>query len=154
MTNLDNVTDFGHSEGIHQKLVEVDPGVFQGSRGPAFSVDILAQFSITNVLSITSVTIPPVKGICRWWLCVDDGNEWTHQQIDFVRNFCTFNQSKRNSVLIHCDHGSSRSTGGMIIWQMIDKNFTKEDAYSYIKSRNQFANCREEILRSIPDIFS
>lgn len=65
---------FDPSEGIDHKLVEIEPGVFQGSRWPARDGAVLQQYGITQVLSITTVQIPTVKEICRWCLPVNDGH--------------------------------------------------------------------------------
>ena len=145
------IIKFDPSEGIDQKLVEIEPGVWQGSRGPAFDINALQQYGITQVLSITVVTIPPTKCICLWQLCVDDGQPWTEEQIAFVRTFCQFCLYDRRIFLIHCDHGSSRSTGAMVIWKMVSSRMDKYQAYAYMRENNPYANCRQEILDSLPE---
>lgn len=147
------IIKFPPTEGIDQKLVEIEPGVWQGSRGPAFDLNTLQTYGITQVLSITAVTIPPTKGVCRWWLCVDDGNPWTSEQIEFIYAFCMFCLLESKIFLIHCDHGSSRSTGGMVIWKMVSEWINKDEAYKFVRDNNPYANCRQEILDSIPKTF-
>ena len=145
------IIKFSPTERIDQKMVEVEPGVWQGSRGPAFDLAVLQQYGISQVLSITTVAIPPTKGICRWWLCVDDGKPWNEEQIAFVKAFCLFCPHNRRLFLIHCDHGSSRSTGAMVIWKMVSSNMDKYQAYAYMRENNPYANCRQEILDSLPE---
>lgn len=147
------IIKFDPSEGIDQKLVQIDDLLYQGSRGPGFDANTLSQFGITQVLSITTVNVPPIGRVCRWWLSIDDGHLWTMEQITFVRWFCQFCLCFACTALIHCDHGSSRSTGGTIIWKMIKHGMNKVEAYESIRNINPYANCRQEILDSLPERF-
>lgn len=128
--------------------------IYQGSRGPASDDKVLAKHKITQVLSITNVTLQPIRKACRWVLPVDDNNGWTEEQIDFVKTFCEFVQKNDYIALIHCDHGISRSSGGMIIWHMVMTNSSKDEAYNWVRLLNPYVNCHQEIFNSIPERFS
>ena len=145
-----NIIKFNSSEGIDQKLIELEPGFFHGSRGPASDDVVLIQYGVTQVLSITSVTLPPIRAACRWHLAVDDGQGWSEEQIDFVKAFCMFVFTHHPRAIIHCDHGASRSSGGVILWKMLKDGMSRDTAYAWLRSINPYANCRQEILDSLP----
>ena len=147
------IIKFDPSKGTDHKMVKIDDLLYQGSRLPGFDIDILRQYGITQVLSITTALPPEIRGLCRWWLSIEDGQPWTMEQITFVRWFCSFCLCFACTALIHCDHGNSRSAGGAIIWKMVKHGDCKADAYVNLLKVNPYVNCRQEILDSLPDKF-
>ena len=51
---MSNITKLEPSDGIDQKIVEIDAGVFQGSRGAGTRPEVAEQFDIKYILSITT----------------------------------------------------------------------------------------------------
>lgn len=150
---MGQILKFSNSEGIDQKLVEIAPGLWQGSRGPAQDDTVLNQYGITQILSVTRVTLAPLRKACRWTLSMDDNQGWSKEQIDFVLTFVKFISKNHCNAIAHCDHGASRSSGAITIWRMWTEAQDKNTAYSWLRSINPYANMHPEILNSLPNRF-
>ena len=148
---MGQILKFGNTEGIDQKLVEIAPGLWQGSRGPAQDEVVLSQYGITQILSITRVTLQPLQRVCRWTLSMDDNLGWTKEQIDFALTFFRFIDRNNRNAIVHCDHGASRSSGAIILWKMLNFDVSKADANIWLRSVNPYSNVHPEIFASLPE---
>jgi predicted protein tyrosine phosphatase len=146
-----NIIHFPNTEGIDQKMVEIAPTLWQTSRGPAQSDEILTQYNVKHVLSVTAVTLAPIRSANRWTLAIDDNLPWLRGQIEFVVAFCNFANSHEGSAIIHCDHGASRSSGAVILWLMTQERLTREEAWAKLHLSNPYANPHAAIIESLPD---
>ena len=148
---MGQILKFGNTEGIDQKLVEIAPGLWQGSRGPAQDDEVLRQHKITQVLSITRVTLQPLQKVCRWTLSMDDNLGWSREQVEFTLAFFRFIDRNGCNAIVHCDHGASRSSGAIILWKMLNYHVDKMDANLWLRSVNPYSNIHPAIFASLPE---
>lgn len=142
---------FPRADGIDHRLVEVEPGLFQGSCLPGFDADIQRRFGIEMVLSVTTKSVPGVKETCRYWMCMEDGEPWSDTLIGFVRRFAR--DSRNNVALVHCDHGVSRSGGAIVVCLMERHRSSKDEAFRLLQAVDPAARVHEAIWNSIPTRF-
>lgn len=141
---------FDQSEGIHHYMVDIDGIMHQGSRGPAQSDEILRRAGIVGVLSVTAVSLQPIREAFRWTMAIDDNLAWSERQVQFVLNFCKFIKTAGSKGLVHCDHGASRSSGAAILWIMFSTGVDKEEASRRLTGVNPRARVHPAIFASLP----
>lgn len=148
------IKTYGESEGISHYLAQLEPLLFQGSRGPGQSEDVLREHGITQILSVTSVSLTPTKSAFRWIMPIDDNLPWPRDHVEFVLAFCDFAYDMNQRALIHCDHGRSRSSGAVILWKMRLDGINKHEAKDWLLANNPNTAIHPGIFDSLPDRIS
>lgn len=101
--------------------------LFLGTRAAAESEEVLKQYGIQSVLSLTTdeVDVPSfIKE--RKWVCIEDYG--TERVSDHFESCFEFIDNSTAPVLVHCEAGMSRSAT-IVIAYMMSKGKTLEEAY-------------------------
>lgn len=134
------LTGFFVDLGPDYSIDEIIPRLFLSGDDPATSKEILDSKSITHIINLTSNVgnkfEPEIKyqKISIYDLPSVNIMEHFKSSFEFIEK--ALNDNEKNSILVHCNRGVSRSSTIVIGYLMQKKIFPLyHDAYNYVKSK-------------------
>jgi protein-tyrosine phosphatase len=121
-------------DSLSEPINHIVDNIFIGNLLAAIDDSILDKYEIKSIVQVFD-GFKPTHNKYNYLLIEIDDNLNTDIQMYF-NNFINFiNKYKNENILIHCQHGSSRSGSFVIFYLMYFKKMTFDEAFTFAKNK-------------------
>ncbi|XP_011297297.1 dual specificity protein phosphatase 19 [Fopius arisanus] len=131
------------------QVAEVAPGVFLSSQDPVFSLEILKNLEIRNILSLGIEPHVKFEGISYSFVDMLDVPEFGI--LEAMDNCLEVIRNRRGNILVHCNAGVSRSATVAIAYLM-EEGMSFPEAFNKVRSVRPCARPNEGFIKQLKDM--
>lgn len=119
-----------------QQCTEIVPGnVFLGNESDANNQQLISQLGITAIVSLNPVCLQPdILRSLDAWLYQPVKDQSDQQILNVLDTVVEFMRNHRR-VLVHCQHGVSRSSTAVMAYLIKTKGITHGEAFELVKEK-------------------
>jgi len=122
-------------KAMSQEINHVIDNIYIGNLFSSIDIDILKENNIKNIVQVIDFDNSCIDNID--YLKININDDVNTDISKYYENFINFIKNKTENILIHCQHGSSRSGSFIILYLMHFHKMSYENALKYAQSKRK-----------------
>jgi len=127
-------------KSMSDDINHVIDNVYIGNMCASIDSELLDSYNIESIVQVLNKFEPPFKEKYKYHIIPIEDSPNIDISIYFEDFIKFIEQNKNSKILIHCQHGSSRSGSFLILYLMKFKKMTYDEAFRFVKSKRYCVN--------------